>query len=190
MRAFLLAFLQLFVIIDVVGTLPIFLSLTQGLSPVDRRKSANVAVFVAALLMLLFLFVGSAVLDLLHIELSSFKIAGGIILGILGVQLVLGQGLGTASPTNYQSAAIIIGTPLITGPGTISTIIILTETYGRVLVLAAILANLAVCWAILLAAGAIARVLGRNLIDILSRVMGLLLLAIAVQYIRDGLSGS
>jgi multiple antibiotic resistance protein len=84
---------------------------------------------------------------------------------------------------------MIIGTPLLTGPGTISTIIILTEAHGRLVVLAAAAANLLVAWAALLAAGSIARVLGPNMIQLLSRVMGLLLLAIAVQYVRDGIAG-
>ena len=186
MQPLLRAFVELFVIIDVIGTLPIFLSLTRELSADDRRRSANVAVLVAGGLMLLFLAVGLQLLDVLRIELSSFKVAGGLILGLLGIQLVLGKEDG-ARAVSYGSAAMIIGTPLITGPGTITTIIILAEEHGRLVVLGAIVANLVVCWATLLASGAIARVLGPNLIQLLSRVMGLLLLAIAVQYVRDGL---
>jgi multiple antibiotic resistance protein len=189
MQAFLRAFFELFVIIDIIGTLPVFLSLTSGMTAAERRRSANVALIVAGTLMLVFLAVGLQLLDLLHIQLSSFKIAGGIILGILGVQLVLGKDLGGQAAHDYGSAAIIIGTPLITGPGTITTVIILAQAQGRALVLAAILANLLVCWVILLASGRIARALGPNVIQILSKVMGLLLLAIAVQYVRDGVAG-
>jgi multiple antibiotic resistance protein len=105
------------------------------------------------------------------------------------VDLERGFGGRILTASSYGSAAMIIGTPLITGPGTISTIIILAEANGRALVLAAILANLVICWTMLLASGLIARVLGTNVIQILSRVMGLLLLAIAVQYVRDGLTG-
>jgi multiple antibiotic resistance protein len=189
MQAFLRAFFELFVIIDVIGTLPVFLSLTRDLSPSERRRSANTALIVAGTLMLIFLAVGLQALHLLHIELSSFKIAGGIILGILGVQLVLGKEVTGPAATGYNSAALIIGTPLITGPGTITTIIILTEAHGRALVLAAIVANLLVCWLMLMGSGAIARILGANVIQVLSRVMGLLLLAIAVQYVLDGIAG-
>ncbi len=189
MQPFLRAFFELFVIIDIIGTLPVFLSLTRGLTPAERRRSANVALFVAGALMLVFLAVGLDVLNLLHIELSSFKIAGGIILGILGVQLVLGKQVGGSPAEGHESAAIIIGTPLITGPGTITTIIILARADGRPLVLGAILANLLVCWVTLLAGDRIARALGPNVIQIVSKVMGLLLLAIAVQYVREGLAG-
>jgi multiple antibiotic resistance protein len=189
MQDFLRAFFELFVIIDIIGTLPVFLTLTSAMTPAERRRSANVALLVAGALMLLFLAVGLQLLDLLHIQLSSFKIAGGIILGILGVQLVLGKDVAGQAAHDYGSAAIIIGTPLITGPGTITTIIILAQAQGRALVLAAIVANLLVCWATLLAGGRIARVLGPNVISILSKVMGLLLLAIAVQYVRDGIVG-
>ncbi|MFN2431588.1 MAG: MarC family protein [Gemmatimonadota bacterium] len=189
MQALLTAFFELFVIIDIIGTLPVFLSLTRDMTPAERRRSANVALFVAGALMLLFLGVGLHVLELLHVELSSFRVAGGIILGILGVQLVLGkEGLG-GPPGTHGSAAMIIGTPLITGPGTISTIIVLSVAHGRLLVLAAIVANLLVCWAMLMGAGWIARILGTNVIQVLSRVMGLLLLAIAVQYVLDGVRG-
>lgn len=188
MQAFLRAFFELFVIIDIIGTLPIFISLTRTFTPEERRRSANVALVVAGALMLLFLAVGLDLLELLRIQLSSFKIAGGIILGILGVQLVLGRE-GERAAASTGSAAIIIGTPLITGPGTITTIIILTEAHGRALVLAAVAANLAICWVTLMASGWIARILGLNVIQILSKVMGLLLLGIAVQYIRDGLEG-
>ncbi len=190
MQAFLRAFFELFVIIDIIGTLPVFVALTREFPPHERRRSANVALFVAGTLMLVFLAVGIQALDLLHIELSSFKIAGGIILGILGIQLVLGKGLGPAAAGSYGSAAMIIGTPLITGPGTISTIIILAESHGRMLVLEAIVANLVICWFMLLASGWIARILGMNVIEILSKVMGLLLLAIAVQYVRDGIGAA
>lgn len=186
MPALLRAFVELFVIIDVVGTLPIFLSLTRDFSPEERRRSANVALAVAGGLMLVFLAAGDGVLELLNVELSSFRIAGGVILGILGLQLVLGKPDETRAATS-GSAAMIIGTPLLTGPGTISTIILLTEAHGRLVVLAAAAGNLVVAWAALLAAGSIARVLGPNMIQLLSRVMGLLLLAIAVQYVRDGI---
>lgn len=186
MPALLRAFVELFVIIDVVGTLPIFLSLTRDFSPEERRRSANVALAVAGSLMLVFLAAGDGVLELLNVELSSFRIAGGVILGILGLQLVLGKPDETRAATS-GSAAMIIGTPLLTGPGTISTIILLTEAHGRLVVLAAAAGNLVVAWAALLAAGSIARVLGPNMIQLLSRVMGLLLLAIAVQYVRDGI---
>jgi multiple antibiotic resistance protein len=182
------AFVELFVVIDVIGTLPIFLALTRDFTPAERRRSANVALAVAGGLMLVFLVVGDGVLALLRVELSSFRIAGGLILGILGLQLVLGQPDQTRAAT-AGSAAMIIGTPLLTGPGTISTIILLTEAHGTLVVLVAALANLLVAWAALLAAGAIARVLGANMIQLLSRVMGLLLLAIAVQYVRDGIAG-
>jgi multiple antibiotic resistance protein len=189
MEAFLRAFFELFVIIDIIGTLPVFISLTSDMTPSERRRSANTALIVAGVLMLIFLAVGLQALALLHIELSSFKIAGGIILGILGVQLVLGKEVTAPGKGGHNSAGLIIGTPLITGPGTITTIIILTQAHGRLLVLAAIVANLVVCWVMLLASGAIARVLGANVIQVLSRVMGLLLLAIAVQYVLDGIGG-
>ncbi len=189
MSAFLRAFFELFVIIDVVGTLPIFLSLTRGFPASERRRSVNVAVSVAGVLMVVFLAVGLETLDLLRIQLSSFKIAGGIILGILGVQLVLGKETQPEGKQTASSAALIIGTPLITGPGTITTIIILAESIGRLLVLGAIVANLLICWIILSTSGWIARVLGTNVIQVLSKVFGLLLLAIAVQYVRDGIGG-
>ncbi len=184
------AFTGLFIIIDIIGTIPIFLSLTKNLTDEERNKSANLAITIAGILMLIVFFTGSLVLSALGISLSSFKIAGGIILGILGIQLVHGYYQAhelQKKSHDYSAPAIVIGTPLITGPGVISTIIILQNTISSIAIFSAILANLLVNWLILRGAGKVYKFIGLKIIQIISKVMGMILVAIAIEFIASGI---
>lgn len=185
MEGILEAFVTLFVIMDPVGNLPIFISLTKGMPISEVRRNVDRAVFVAAVLLYVFLFLGLRIFDLFGINLDSFQIAGGIILLIIGILYVFGTSLKYVKH-HGTDLSVPIGTPLLTGPGVITTTIILVKENGTlVTVIAAFLALLAT-WLILMQATRLYKILGEHWTNIISRVMGIILAAIAVNLITEG----
>jgi len=121
------AFFSIFVIMDILGNIPIFLSMSSRFKKKDKKKIANRAVISAGILLLIFLFIGKFVLNFFGISISSFKIAGGLIILIVGIEMVLGISFKEKKYSLYEFAVVPLATPLITGPGVITTIIILSE---------------------------------------------------------------
>ncbi len=186
MEDILRAFLSLFIIMDAFGVLPVFISITKNYPAQYKKKCANQAIYVAGLVLLVFLFFGMAILDFFGINFGSFKVAGGIILLILGIKIVLGLNFREETASKYQLAVVPLATPLITGPGVITTVIILAGTYGYFITTLVSLLNLFLTWLILHNAERFFKLLGRQGSDVLSRIMGLLLTALGVQFIRIG----
>lgn len=175
---------------DAFGVLPIFLLLSEKLPKKQRAKAADRTIFVASLLMLLFIFAGLSVLSYFGISLGSFQIAGGLILFILGVKIILGMRF---SPTEkehldrYEFSAVPMATPLIVGPGTITTLIILVGNYGHLVVLAASIANLLLMWVVFHYASRIYKVIGHQGTQVISRLIGIVFTALAVEFIKEGI---
>jgi len=178
--------LALFVIIDPFLAAAVFISITKGMSKKEKAREAFLAAFVALGLLLIFLFSGLLVLNLLGISFGSFIVAGGIILFILGVQTLLGIEF---SKKEHKSkiVAIIIGTPLLSGPGAMTTVIILSQQYGYWPPVIASILVLLVTGVILYFADAISKFFGDRLIEVLSRVLGLVLAAMAIEFIKNGI---
>jgi multiple antibiotic resistance protein len=153
-----------------------------------RNKCIWTAILVAAALMYIFLFSGLSLLGLLGISFNGFKIAGGVILLIMGVTAVLGIEFKNKRE-HVASAAILIGTPLLSGPGALTTIIILSKDYGYIIPAIAALLVLAFSFFMLKYAHVLERILGTEIIEILSKVLGLLLAALAVDFIQSGVHG-
>ncbi|MFH1750874.1 MAG: MarC family protein [Candidatus Micrarchaeota archaeon] len=187
MAGFVKSFALLFAIMDPFASIPVFLTLTKKLSSVDRMRAANQALYVATLVILIFLFFGTSILGLFGIRLSDFMIGGGAVLLVLGSQLVFGQEKREKATKDYHVAATIIGVPLITGPGVITTTIVLAASEGIFVTFLAAAASLFLNWVLLLNSGRLLKLVGSNSVEISSRVMGLLLIAVAVSYIRTGL---
>ncbi len=185
---FLRAFALIFAIMDPFGSLPVFLVVTKKFSKINRMKAANQALLVATSVVIIFILFGNYILGAFNITSANFKIAGGAVLLILGAQLVFGYGKKERPIADYHVAATIIGVPLITGPGVITSLIVLSydPAIGFWVTLLAALTSLFVNWVILLNAGRLLKVLGPNVIEISSRVLGLLLIAVAVGFIRSG----
>jgi multiple antibiotic resistance protein len=183
------AFAALFVILDPLLSVPIFASMTRGQSPQEVNKQAFIAIIVAGFLMYVFLFFNFLIFDTLGITLPSFQVAGGILLFILGMQMSLGIAIGKSGDHSNTAAGVVIGTPLLCGPGAITTVLLLSKDYGILIPAIAIALSLAATWVILKYAAVIQRFLGDCVTEIMAKVLGLLVAAIAIQIIADGIIG-
>lgn len=184
---FLAAFASLFVIMNPFSSILPFILLTKEHSLEERRKAANLASLVAGGLAVIFLFLGPILLRLLGLSLSSFKIAGGIVLALLGLQTVLGFKLANGEESDKEAVAVLIGTPLLTGPGVLTSVIILSEEYGDDVTFLAILASVFLSWLILRAAGRVQKILGRQMLLVVVKIIGLLLVTRGVQFVVQGI---
>jgi multiple antibiotic resistance protein len=183
---FLMSFIPIMVAIDAPGILPIFVSITQGIKPKERRKILRESLLTALLITIGFTFLGTAVFKALVIRVEDFMIAGGIILLIIAVgDIVLaGARKYTISPT---FGVVPLGTPLIAGPATLTTTLALVSTYGYVPVLLSLAVNILLVWLIFSQSDRIIKVIGTNGALAFAKVAALLLAAIAVKMIRSGL---
>jgi len=192
LASILISFTTIFIIMDPFASLPSFMALTQGYKDSELSKTANKAVLIAGILAIIFVFSGTTILNILSITLSDFRIAGGIVLALLGLENVLGFSFSNhlhKKSESLDSAAVLIATPLLTGPGLITSLIVLTQEYGIYLVLISLLTALFISWLILRNAVFAKKLLGDKIILIFSKIMGLLLIAMGIAYIKAGLLG-
>ncbi|MDO8553359.1 MAG: MarC family protein [Candidatus Micrarchaeota archaeon] len=186
----LISFVTIFVIMDPFPSLIPFLEYTKKCSDNDRRTCATNAVVIAGIIAVVFMFVGPTLLSYLNLSISNLKIAGGIVLVLLGIETVLGISFGNHNKKeNINDVAILIATPLLTGPGLVSTLIILSESNGFLITLVALVFALLVSWFVLVGANTVKKIAGDQFIHVLAKIIGLLLLALGVAYIRTGLLG-
>ena len=188
-RAFAETFITLLVIMDPLGSAPIFISLTAGRPATARRRAALEAAAVAGGLVAVFALFGRLILDYLHVSVESLTIAGGMLLLLVALQMLRGDEMQQSETANV--ALVPLATPLLAGPGAIAAVMVLTKRYedpvGRISVVVGILAVVVIIAIGLLLADRIARLLRPSLIQLLTRVLGLLLSAIAVQFIVDAI---
>jgi multiple antibiotic resistance protein len=183
---FLQAFVPLFIAVDVVGIVPFYLGLTQRLAAEERRAALRASLLVATGVSLVFALLGKAVFVLLGITVGDFKIAGGLILlGLAARDLLIGE---PPNLTDGRDVGVVpLGVPLIAGPALITTTIVLVDRHGTVVTLLALVANLVVCGLVLAQAALVERFLGRTGARAVSKIVSLLLAAIGVQLVRQGL---
>ncbi len=184
------AFVTVLVIMDPIGNIPIFLALTKGQSLPQRRRAAALSSTVAGAVILAFAVGGQQVLHLLGITLEALQVAGGLLLLVLALELLHPSGGdGTSSLTSGDTniALVPLGTPLLAGPGAIAATMLYTrqadDVGGSISVVLALVAVLGVIYLSMRYASVFAKVLRDNGIELLSRVMGLLVAAIAVQLV-------
>ncbi len=183
-------FILFFVIFDPLLSFVFFFSVTADMSATEKRKTAILAVTVALSISILCLVFGASLLRLFNTNIQDFKIAGGIILGILGVKMSLGQSdservMGTRR--SAKAIASIIATPLLTGPASITAIIISVHDYGRVLTAIAVLLVLFITLVLFLQAPRIIRLTGETAMQVVSTLMGLITLSWGIMFIKEGL---
>jgi multiple antibiotic resistance protein len=181
------SFAALFIILDPILSVPIFAAMTKGQTSQEIHKQAFIAVAVAGGLMYLFLIFNKTIFDILGLNMPSFQIAGGILLFLLGIQEALGIEIGHCKEHSTTAAGVVIGTPLLCGPGTITTVMLLSRDYGLLIPFIAITLALAATWLVLFFAEDIQRILGDVVTDIMGKVLGMLVAAIAVKIIASGI---
>ncbi|MCX6687856.1 MAG: MarC family protein [Methanoregula sp.] len=181
------AFAALFIILDPLLSVPIFAAMTKGQTPKEIHKQAFIAVAVAGGLMYIFLIFNTMIFDILGLNMPSFQIAGGILLFLLGMQEALGIDIGKSKDHTKSAAGVVIGTPLLCGPGTITTVMLLSKDYGTLIPFIAITLSLIATWLILYYAAHIQRILGEVVTDIMGKVLGMLVAAIAIKIIFAGI---
>jgi multiple antibiotic resistance protein len=187
-RELALTFVPLFFAMDAVGNLPIFLALTQGIGATRRRQTVNLATLTALGVGLGFVAIGKAIFLLLGIEVADFLMAGGIILLILAVRyLITGKMVETTDLSASETVGVVpLGTPLVVGPAVLTSLLSLTGQYRIAIVLSSFILNLVIQWVLFRQADRIVDFLGRTGANAVSKIIMLLLAAIAVKMIREG----
>jgi multiple antibiotic resistance protein len=186
-EAFVLTFVPLFVVLDAPGNLPMVVSLTEGMTSKEKLRVINVASITAVLVGLAFLFFGLFLLKAMGISVGAFAVAGGIILMVLSVKYMT-TGHMVDSSREEMIAVVPIGTPLLTGPATITTLIFLNTQFPTYMVLLSFALNMLIAWIIFVAGDKIISFLGQGGIKAVSKVFSLLLAAIAVDLVIKGLN--
>ncbi len=189
------AFATLFVVIDPPGLVPLFIALTQGMPNAARRAMALRACLIAAVLLTLFGLAGEAVLNFIGISMPAFRIAGGILLFLTALDMLFERRTqrreGQQADPNHDPSVFPLATPLIAGPGAIATMILLVGQSGpgwtgTFLVMGLLWAMILVTYLFLLASPPLERLLGRTGTNVITRLLGMLLAALSVQFVIDG----
>lgn len=201
---FISTFTILFVIIDPPGCAPIFATLTRGTSREHQRSMAIKSVLVAAVILFLFTYSGEYLFDQLHISLDALRLAGGIMLFLIGLNMVFEKRTETREVRAEEALEEVeapedisvfpMGIPMIAGPGTMASLLLLksgAENMGQEMaIFAALAAVLLVTYLSFLIAGPVMEKLGHNFTDVVTRVLGVLLATLACQFVIDGIRGS
>lgn len=192
------AFVTLFVVIDPIGLTPIFIALTAGMTAAQRRAIAIRATVIAAGLLFLFAFLGEQVLGFIGISMPAFRIAGGILLFLTALDMLFERRTkrreDKAEVDDLPDPSVFpIAIPLIAGPGAIASIILLVgqadDPVGMASVLGVMVAVLIIVFLLFLSAPVIERALGKTGIVVVTRLLGMLLAALSVQFVLDGIRG-
>ncbi len=186
LSAFIQAFIPMFVAIDPIGLAAIFLGLGQGVAPAERQRIARQATVTGGGVALLFLFLGTSIFTALGISVSDFQIAGGLILFILAARDLVHS---VAEPEKLPAdfGVVPLGMPLIAGPALIATLLLVSQTHGWLVAFAALVANLVIVVFALAYSDPLGRLIGETGMRAISKIISMLLAAIAVAMIRQGL---
>ncbi len=185
-KALIQAIVWLFLILDPLGNLPLFIAATQNQSSFERRRTFSLATLTAFVLLVIFMLSGMTVLNLFRVTLADLQIAGGLLLLIIAIRIVLfgHWGVEEAPHTSFVPLAC----PLLAGPGAITATLVLQATYGLLTTTLAVIASFLVTWLILMFGEKFFQILGKTGSMVLAQVMALLLATIAVQFIRSGIT--
>lgn len=188
MKSFILSFIPLLVAVDAIGVLPMFISLTEGISdPGRRRRIVNQSVLTAAIVAVLFLMLGAALLRVLGITVEDFMIAGGLLLFVISLRDLISAEKARPQIDPETVGYVPIGVPLITGPAVLTTLLLLQDQFGMAVVLPAVIVNIFLAGTVFWFADPITRILGSAGTKAVSKIANLLLASIAVMMVRKGI---
>lgn len=191
LEPFILSFIPIFVAVDAIGNIPVFISLAEGLSKKQRRTAIAESVTTATLTAILFMFVGKWILRLLGITIPDFQIAGGALVFVISLRLLLPGGTKFVSLDNNSKdiGVFPLGTPLITGPAVLTTTLMMLDAHGISPTFISLALNMLIAWITLVKADLIMKFLGAGGTRAFSKIMYILLAAIGVMMIRRGITG-
>lgn len=179
----------LLIVLDPLGLLPIVVALTRQLSPAGRQSVVTQAVLTAFVLLMFFTLAGTGILSLFRVTINDLQIAGGILLLVMALSLVLSGRMSSEATPTSSASFVPLASPLLVGPGAITAAVVLVATNGLLIASLAVVIAFFVTWLVLRSITTIYRLVGESGSDVIARIMGILLAAIAVQYIREGILG-
>jgi multiple antibiotic resistance protein len=203
------SFVTFFVVIDPIGVAPIFAALTDGSTPAHRRVMAIKSIAIATGVLVFFAYAGEWLLGALHISLDAFRAAGGVLLFLIALEMIFEKRTERREEradkmahedesipgTNEDISVFPMAIPMLAGPGAIASIMLFMSgdggsLAGQVAIFGGLAANLVMCLAIFLAVGPLMRVMGDTLAAMITRILGVILAALAAQFIFDAISGA
>lgn len=180
------ATMVLFAVIDIIGSIPIIIDLRVKFGHLNSGKAS----IVASVILITFLFLGKSILNLIGIDVNSFAVAGSFILFFLALEMILGISLYKEEETNAKTASIFpLAFPLLAGPGSLTTLLSLRAEFSTINIVIAIILNTVFLYAVLKTSVKIEKVIGKNGINIIRKVFGVVLLAIAVKLFTSNIQG-
>ncbi|MFZ2283397.1 MAG: MarC family protein [Lutibacter sp.] len=180
------ATMVLFAVIDIIGSIPIIIDLRVKFGHLNSGKAS----IVASVIMIIFLFLGKSILNLIGIDVNSFAVAGSFILFFLALEMILGISLYKEEETNAKTASIFpLAFPLLAGPGSLTTLLSLRAEFSTINIVIAIIINTIFLYIVLKTSVKIEKIIGKNGINIIRKVFGVVLLAIAVKLFTSNIQG-
>ncbi len=191
LEPYILTFIPIFVAVDAIGNIPLFISLVEGMNKNQRQRAIAESATTATVLAILFMFIGKWVLRLIGITIADFQIAGGALIFVISMRLLLpGASKVILSDGHNKDVGVFpLGTPLITGPAVLTTTLIMLDSFGIMPTFVSLVINMLIVWVTLAKANAIMKLMGAGGTRAFSKVMYILLAAIGVMMIRRGLMG-
>lgn len=188
-KPYVLTFVPIFLAVDIIGTIPLYLGLTESLSEKQRHKVLTDSIAIATVLAVLFIFLGKIFLRGMGITIDDFRVAGGVLLFLLSVYLLLpGKSREFMSDAAAEDIGVFpLATPLITGPAVLVTTIMLLDNFGLLVTLTSLVLNMLLAWCLLKYASHLMRGIGPSGVKALSKISYIFLAAIAVMIIRVGI---
>ena len=172
------AFMILFAVIDIVGNIPIIIDLRKKVGHIQSEKAS----LIAGVIMIFYLFIGENILSLIGIDVNSFAVAGSFVLFFIALEMILGITLYKDEDNTTMTASVFpLAFPLIAGPGSLTTLLSIKSEFSTPDIIIAIIVNVIVIYLVLKTSGKIEKIIGKNGIQIIRKVFGVVLLAIAVK---------